>query len=147
MAIVPRYLIGKAKRQNVLLDEAHALSLEHIAPGNLSEAVRFCVAYALARGAVPAAMAAHTKSQRDAVARAQQVAAANPPPGVPLSELYAAPAPTPTHTEQAAPLYSSADAATLDAFANWGDDPTPPSEQPAPILPTLADILASTPDV
>jgi hypothetical protein len=141
MAIVPRYLIGKAKRQNVLLDEAHALSLEHIAPGNLSEAVRFCVAYALARGAVPAAMAAHTKSQRDAVARAQQAAAANPPPGVPLSELYAAP------TTQAAPLYSSADAATLDAFANWGDDPAPPSAQPAPILPTLADILASTPDV
>jgi hypothetical protein len=134
MAIVPRYLIGKAKRQNVLLDEAHALSLEHIAPGNLSEAVRFCVAYALARGAVPAAMAAHTKSQRDAVARTQQAAAANPPPGVPLSELYAAPAPT----EQAA---------TLDAFANWGDDPAPPSAQPAPILPTLADILASTPDV
>ena len=104
MAIVPRYLIGKAKRQNILLDEAHALSLEHIAPGNLSEAVRFCVAYALARGAVPAAMAAHTKSQRDAVARAQQAAAANPPPGVLLSELYAAPAPT----EQAAPIYSRA---------------------------------------
>ena len=53
----------------------------------------------------------------------------------------------PAVVDQPTPLYSSADAATLDAFANWGDDPAPPSEQPAPILPTLADILASTPDV
>jgi hypothetical protein len=52
-----KHMTGQPFRQNVLLDGHTAAALDAIAPGNLSEALRFCVALALQAGAVEQARA------------------------------------------------------------------------------------------
>ena len=58
-----RYLTSKPTTKTVALDSATLSTLELIAPGSLSEAVRFCVQFAIQHGAVKAAAAAHTPAQ------------------------------------------------------------------------------------
>jgi hypothetical protein len=57
MARKSAYMTGRPYRQNVLLDDHTLKALDAIAPGNLSEALRFCVALALQAGAVEQARA------------------------------------------------------------------------------------------
>lgn len=61
-----RHLTGRPVRQNTLLDSNHLQQLDQIAPDNISEAIRFCVQFALERGALAAALTQHTPQQRAA---------------------------------------------------------------------------------
>lgn len=98
-----RHLTGKPVRQNTLLDSNHLQQLDQIAPDNISEAVRFCIAYALERGALTAALVQHTPQQRAAyLERYHQPQ--------PIPQLYngqpiptAAPAPQPMEAQATAP--------------------------------------------
>lgn len=74
MSIKPRYLQGQPTRRSILLDDCRLAPLEHVAPGNLSEAVRYCIQYALERGALDAAQLKHTPAQRAAVAKMRAAA-------------------------------------------------------------------------
>ena len=73
-----RYLTSKPTTKTVALDSATLSTLELIAPGSLSEAVRFCVQFAIQHGAVKAAAAAHTPAQAQIYLRA--VSPNTPPP-------------------------------------------------------------------
>jgi len=129
MAKKPRHLNAKPYRQTVLLDSATMPALDAIAPGNMSEAVRWCIQYALARGALEAATTQHTTQQRaDYLANHYQ-------PPAPLPQSHAGhPAPA---TPAAPPLYSNPEPPVVE---------TPTSRQsPAPAdagRPTPAQILA-----
>ena len=101
-----RYITGAPISRNVYLDAGKLPALEIIAPGNLSEAVRYCIQYAIERGAIEAATAQHTDKQRLArMLRAERAA----------ESIYAAPLPTAAQAQQTAP-------APLDAFAGWNDE-------------------------
>lgn len=65
MSIKPRYLNAKSHRQSLLLDSSTLAALDYIAPGNLSEAVRLCVQFALDRGVQSLARNLHTDKQRE----------------------------------------------------------------------------------
>ena len=98
-----RHLTGKPVRHNTLLDSNHLQQLDQIAPDNISEAIRFCIAYAMERGALAAALAQHTPQQRAAyLERYHQPQ--------PIPQLYngqpiptAAPAPQPMEAQATAP--------------------------------------------
>lgn len=66
MAKKPRYLTGAVYRATTALDAATLPQLDQIAPDNISEAIRFCIQFALERGALAAALAQHTPQQRAA---------------------------------------------------------------------------------
>lgn len=66
MAKKPRYLTGAVYRTTAALDAATLPQLDQIAPDNISEAIRFCVQFALERGALTAALVQHTPQQRAA---------------------------------------------------------------------------------
>lgn len=57
---------GRLFRTTAALDAATLPHLDQIAPDNISEAIRFCIAYALERGALAAALVQHTPQQRAA---------------------------------------------------------------------------------
>lgn len=67
MPAKPRFITGKPHRQNLLLDSATLDALDDVAPGNLSEAVRLCVQFALERGVQGLAANIHTDKQRAAL--------------------------------------------------------------------------------
>lgn len=89
-----RYLTSKPTTKTVALDSATLSTLELIAPGSLSEAVRFCVQFAIQHGAVKSAAAAHTPAQAQLYLHAVS-------PNTPLPTTYGGhvmkviPAPTP----------------------------------------------------
>lgn len=103
MAKKLRHITGKPYTRSVYLDAATLPQLDQIAPDNISEAVRFCIAYALERGALTAALAQHMPQQRAAwLERYHQPQ--------PITQLYngqptqtAAPAPQPVETQAAEP--------------------------------------------
>lgn len=94
---------GRLYRTTAALDAATLPQLDQIAPDNISEAIRFCIAYALDRGALTAALVQHTPQQRAAyLERYHQPQ--------PITQLYngqpiptAAPAPQPMGSQAAAP--------------------------------------------
>lgn len=92
-----RHLTGKPIRQNTLLDSNHLQQLDQIAPDNISEAIRFCVQFALDRGALTAALVQHTPQQRAAyLERYHQPQ--------PIQQLYnGQPIPAPTAAAQVSP--------------------------------------------
>lgn len=102
-----RHLTGKPVRQNTLLDSNHLQQLDQIAPDNISEAIRFCIAYALERGALTAALVQHTPQQRAAYLERYH----QPQPVVQLyngqpiqpAQVVPAPAPQPVETQAAEP--------------------------------------------
>ena len=97
-----RYLTSKPTTKTVALDSATLSTLELIAPGSLSEAVRFCVQFAIQHGAVKAAAAAHTPAQAQLYLHAVS-------PNAPLPTTYGGhvmtvrPAPTPEPAQAATP--------------------------------------------
>ena len=97
-----RYLTSKPTTKTVALDSATLSTLELIAPGSLSEAVRFCVQFAIQHGAVKAAAAAHTPAQAQLYLHAVS-------PNAPLPTTYGGhvmtvrPAPTPEPAQGATP--------------------------------------------
>ena len=134
-----RYLTSKPTTKTVALDSATLSTLELIAPGSLSEAVRFCVQFAIQHGAVKAAAAAHTPAQAQLYLHAVS-------PNTPLPTTYGGrvmtvrPAPEPTKLEtpepiqpaavwvQPAPIQpqrpalSEARPSTLEEYLLYGDD-------------------------
>ena len=133
-----RYLTSKPTTKTVALDSATLSTLELIAPGSLSEAVRFCVQFAIQHGAVKAAAAAHTPAQAQLYLHAVS-------PNAPLPTTYgghvmtARPAPAPTQVEplpiQSAAVWtqpepiqpqrahpSEARPGTLEEYLLYGDD-------------------------
>jgi hypothetical protein len=145
MAKKPRYLTGAVYRTTAALDAATLPQLDQIAPDNISEAIRFCVAYALERGALAAALAQHTPQQRAAwLERYHQPQ--------PITQLYngqpipaAAPAPQPMESQAAepAPRIATLPPATFTDAPYIGamiDEQSPMVSKPAQISP--ADMLA-----
>ncbi len=118
-----RHLTGKPVRQNTLLDSNHLTALDQIAPDNISEAVRFCIAYALERGALTAALVQHTPQQRAAYLERYH----QPQPvvqlynGQPIQPAQVSPAPAPAPAPQ--PMVSPAQvrAAALKPSAHGVD--------------------------
>lgn len=102
-----RHLTGKPIRQNTLLDSNHLQQLDQIAPDNISEAIRFCIQFALERGALDAALVQHTPQQRAAYLERYH----QPQPVVQLyngqpiqpAQVVPAPAPQPVETQAAEP--------------------------------------------
>ena len=94
---------GRLFRTTAALDAATLPQLDQIAPDNISEAIRFCIQFALERGALTAALAQHTPQQRAAwLERYHQPQ--------PVVQLYngqpiptAAPAPQPMEVQATAP--------------------------------------------
>ena len=144
-----RHLTGKPVRHNTLLDSNHLQQLDQIAPDNISEAIRFCIAYALERGALTAALAQHTPQQRAAwLERYHQ-----PQPvvqlynGQPIQPAQVSPAPEPQPMEaQAAepaqrvvalPPATFTDAPYIGTII---DEQSPMVSKPAQVSP--ADLLA-----
>lgn len=117
-----RYLTSKPTTKTVALDSATLSTLELIAPGSLSEAVRFCVQFAIQHGAVKAAAAAHTPTQAQLYLHAVS-------PNAPMPTTYGGhvmtvrPAPTPEPAQVATP-------APTQPAAVW--------TQPEPIQPQRA---------
>lgn len=117
-----RYLTSKPTTKTVALDAATLSTLELIAPGSLSEAVRFCVQFAIQHGAVKAAAAAHTPAQAQLYLHAVS-------PNAPIPTTYGGhvmtvrPAPTPEPAQVATP-------APTQPAAVW--------TQPEPIQPQRA---------
>lgn len=129
-----RYLTSKPTTKTVALDSATLSTLELIAPGSLSEAVRFCVQFAIQHGAVKAAAAAHTPAQAQLYLHAVS-------PNAPLPTTYGGhvmkviPAPaqvTAPESIQAATAWTPTPAApvvtrettpgTLEDYLLYGDD-------------------------
>ena len=102
-----RYLTSKPTTKTVALDSATLSTLELVAPGSLSEAVRFCVQFAIQHGAVKAAAAAHTPAQAQLYLHAVS-------PNAPLPTTYAGhvmtarPAPAPAQVATPAPTQPAA---------------------------------------
>lgn len=96
-----RHLTGKPVRQNTLLDSNHLQQLDQIAPDNISEAIRFCVQFALDRGALTAALVQHTPQQR--AAYLERYHQPQPIPqlynGQPIQPAQVSPAPAPQPVE------------------------------------------------
>lgn len=63
MAMKSRYMTGHPRRVTLVLDSDTLCDLDQIAPDNMGEAVRFCVQFALAAGAVFKATVQHTAAQ------------------------------------------------------------------------------------
>ena len=142
-----RYLTSKPTTKTVALDSATLSTLELVAPGSLSEAVRFCVQFAIQHGAVKAAAAAHTPAQAQLYLHAVS-------PNAPIPTTYgghvmtARPAPaqvaTPAPTQPAAvwtqpePIQpqrahpSEARPGTLEEYLMHGDDD---DDEPAHVSP------------
>lgn len=139
-----RYLTSKPTTKTVALDSATLSTLELIAPGSLSEAVRFCVQFAIQHGAVKAAAAAHTPAQAQLYLNAVS-------PNMPLPTTYGGhvmkviPAPTPapepiqpaavwTQPEPIQPQRahpSEARPSTLEEYLQYADD----DDEPAQVAP------------
>ncbi len=66
MAKKLRHITGKPYTRSAYLDAATLPQLDQIAPDNISEAIRFCIQFALERGALTAALVQHTPQQRAA---------------------------------------------------------------------------------
>lgn len=157
-----RYLTSKPTTKTVALDSATLSTLELIAPGSLSEAVRFCVQFAIQHGAVKAAAAAHTPAQAQLYLHAVS-------PNTPLPTTYGghvmkvipAPAqvttpepiqpaavwtqPEPIQPQRAHP--SEARPGTLEEYLMYADDDDTPAQvalQRIELLPPLV-IHTSTP--
>lgn len=155
-----RYLTSKPTTKTVALDSATLSTLELVAPGSLSEAVRFCIQFAIQHGAVKAAAAAHTPAQAQLYLHAVS-------PNAPLPTTYgghvmtARPAPaqvaTPAPTQPAAvwtqpePIQpqrahpSEARPGTLEEYLMYGDDDDdePAQVAPQPVAPLV--VHTSTP--
>ena len=107
MAKKLRHITGKPYTRSVYIDAATLPQLDQIAPDNISEAIRFCIAYALERGALTAALTQHTPQQRAAyLERYHQPQ--------PIPQLYngqpipaTAPAPQPMEAQAAAPILAA----------------------------------------
>ena len=133
MAKKLRHITGKPYTRSVYLDAATLPQLDQIAPDNVSEAIRFCIAYALERGALAAALAQHTPQQRAAwLERYHQPQ--------PITQLYnGQPIPTAGHTiaQANAVALEVAPAAPAPAPA-----PAPQPVEPKPAQISPADMLA-----
>ena len=151
-----RYLTSKPTTKTVALDSATLSTLELIAPGSLSEAVRFCVQFAIQHGAVKAAAAAHTPAQAQLYLHAVS-------PNAPIPTTYgghvmtARPAPaqvaTPAPTQPAAlwtqpePIQpqrahpSEARPGTLEEYLMYADDD---DDTPAQVAPQRIEPLEPT---
>ena len=138
-----RYLTSKPTTKTVALDSATLSTLELIAPGSLSEAVRFCVQFAIQHGAVKAAAAAHTPAQAQLYLHAVS-------PNMPLPTTHGGhvmkviPAPaqveTPEPIQPAAvwtqpepiqpqrPALSEARPSTLEDYLQYADDDDTPAQ-------------------
>ena len=136
MAKKLRHITGKPYTRSVYLDAATLPQLDQIAPDNISEAIRFCVQFALERGALTAALVQHTPQQRAAYLERYH----QPQPitqlynGQPIqpAQVVPAPAPQPVETQAAEPAPPpSTSAPTL----------LPPVE-PKPAQVSPADMLA-----
>ncbi len=155
-----RYLTSKPTTKTVALDSATLSTLELIAPGSLSEAVRFCVQFAIQHGAVKAAAAAHTPAQAQLYLHAVSPNAPIPTTYgghvmkvIPAPAQVATPAPTqpaavwtqpePIQPQRAHP--SEARPGTLEEYLLYGDDDddTPAQVAPQPMAPQV--IHTSTP--
>lgn len=123
-----RHLTGKPVRQNTLLDSNHLQQLDQIAPDNISEAIRFCVQFALERGALAAALAQHTPQQRAAYLERYH----QPQPiqqlynGQPIQPAQVSPAPAPQPVDTQAAQINTA----------------PPPSTSAPILAAVQQIAS-----
>ena len=110
MAKKPRYLLGAVYRTTAALDAATLPQLDQIAPDNISEAIRFCVAYALEHGALAAALAQHTPQQR--AAYLERYHQPQPIPqlynGQPIQPAQVVPAPAPAPAPAPQPMESQA---------------------------------------
>lgn len=97
---------GRLFRTTAALDAATLPQLDQIAPDNISEAIRFCIAHALERGALTAALVQHTPQQR--AAYLERYHQPQPIPqlynGQPIqpAQVVPAPAPQPVETQAAA---------------------------------------------
>jgi len=122
-----RYLTSKPTNKSVALDTSTLSTLELIAPGSLSEAVRFCIQFAIQHGAVKAAAAAHTPAQAQIYLRA--VSPNTPPPTTYGGHVMTArPAPEPAQVATPAPTQPA---------AVW--------TQPEPIQPQRPPLSEATP--
>ena len=159
-----RYLTSKPTNKSVALDASTLSTLELIAPGSLSEAVRFCIQFAIQHGAVKAAAAAHTPAQAQIYLRA--VSPNTPPPTTYGGHVMTVrPAPTTTPVEplpiqtatawtqpepiqqQRAPI-EGAKPGTLEEYLMYGDDDddTPAQVAPQRIEPLEPQVIhTSTP--
>lgn len=105
MAKKLRHITGKPYTRSVYLDAATLPHLDRIAPDNISEATRFCVQFALERGALAAALVQHTPQQRAAYLERYH----QPQPitqlynGQPIPTAQASPAPQPMEAQATAP--------------------------------------------
>lgn len=129
-----RYLTSKPTTKTVALDSATLSTLELIAPGSLSEAVRFCVQFAIQYGAVKAAAAAHTPAQAQLYLHAVSPNAPIPTTyGGHVMKVIPAPAqvttPEPIPPQRAHP--SEARPGTLEAYLMYADD----DDEPAQVAP------------
>ena len=133
-----RYLTSKPTNKSVALDTSTLSTLELIAPGSLSEAVRFCIQFAIQHGAVKAAAAAHTPAQAQIYLRA--VSPNTPPPTTYNGHVMTVrPAPTTTPVE---PTPEPIQRAAQVAPAAW----TPPAQVGEATPGTLADYLQHADD-
>lgn len=107
MAKKLRHITGKPYTRSVYLDAATLPQLDQIAPDNISEAIRFCIQFALDRGALTAALVQHTPQQRAAYLERYH----QPQPVVQLyngqpiqpAQVIPAPAPQPMEAQAAEP--------------------------------------------
>lgn len=101
MAKKLRHITGKPYTRSVYIDAATLPQLDQIAPDNISEAIRFCVQFALERGALTAALAQHTPQQR--AAYLERYHEPQPIPqlynGQPIKPTQVSPAPAPQPME------------------------------------------------
>ena len=149
MAKILRYITGKPYTRSVYLDAATLPQLDQIAPDNISEAVRFCIAYALEHGALAAALVQHTPQQR--AAYLERYHQPQPIPqlynGQPIKPAQVSPAPTPQPMESQAaepsPHIVTLSPATFTDAPYIGamiDEQSPMVSKPAQVSP--ADLLA-----
>lgn len=116
-----RYLTSKPTTKTVALDSATLSTLELVAPGSLSEAVRFCVQFAIQHGAVKAAAAAHTPAQAQLYLHAVS-------PNTPLPTTYGG------HVMTARPAPEPAPE-TIQTATAWTPTPEPAQvAAPAPVI-------------
>lgn len=143
-----RHLTGKPVRQNTLLDSNHLQQLDQIAPDNISEAIRYCVQFALERGALDAALVQHTPQQRaawlDRYHQPQPVVQLYNGQPIQPAQVVPAPAPQPMETQAAepAPRIVTLPPAEFNAATYIG---TMIDEQSPMVPPALVTAAALTP--
>lgn len=154
MAMKSRYMTGSPRRVTLVLDSDTLRDLDQIAPDNMGEAVRFCVQFALAAGAVFKATTQHTAAQgRKHQQRYPSNAAPLPttygghvmttrpapePAQVTTPETAQVTEPTPVSPEPIQPQRahpSEARPGTLEEYLQYADDDDEPAQvAPEPIV-------------